>query len=415
MEPHLVTPILIVRDEERTLPGALDSLVGLLPVVGRACVYDTGSVDRTVTLAQAAGADLEQGYWDDDFARARNAAASMARNAWVLTIDADERVMGNAALLSAAVRLAEEKGLDSLVVEVDDVRDGRPVNTSPSVRLFRPAKAMYRNRIHEVVARRDGQPLRSARLPRSALYLRHVGYGLVEGMERRQERNTRIGNLEVEAARHQGRDSAALLEALVNRGRSRSMGGDWEAAIPDWQEARSLPVRTDFHLYAGELLARALIETDRQPEAAELLRALRVEGSDPHLMAWLAARAFTLTGRPEQTVQALRNVREPVSALGERHSIAPVLETRLLAAAAVGHIDLAVDDAVRLMTEFGTSGIGRLLLLLWGDRPTEQLVERFTTTHTKHLADVADEFESLGPQGKILADAVRRSAARGPA
>lgn len=409
MKPPL-TPVMIVRDEERFLPGALDSLAGLVPIVAPACVYDTGSVDGTVSLAMDAGASVQQGYWDDDFARAKNEAAAMADSSWVLSLDADERVVGDSAMLAAALRVAEGKGLDSLVIDVDDVRGGETVNTAPSVRLFRPSQAHFRNRIHEVVVRRDGGTRRAAHLPREVLRLRHVGYGPAEAMERRRERNSRIGDLEVAAARQQGDDSVRLVEALVNRGRSRSIGGDWAAGIPDWTEARSLSSETPFRLYAGELLARAFIEVGCVPEAANVLQTVRDEGSDAHLVSWLTARAFAMTGRPRQVVQALREVGVPVSALGERHSIAPVLQARMLAAAEIGETELAIDDAVHLMAGHGVHGFARLLSLLWGSRPVSQLAEALAAVGDDHLARIADEFDGLGDQGSDVAAAVRQCA-----
>lgn len=406
----LITPVMIVRDEERFLPEALRSLSEMGPVLARACVYDTGSVDSTVDLAAGAGAIVRLGYWDDDFARAKNEAAAMARSAWVLSIDADERVVGDPGRLIAALRAAQTKGLDSLVIDVDDDRSGEIVNTAPSVRLFRPGLAHFRNRIHEVVVRRDGRTRQAARLPRDVLRLRHVGYGPAAAMGRRQERNSRIGDLEVAAAREQGEDQIRLVEALVNRGRSRSIGGEWEAGIPDWVEARTLTADTPFHLYAGELLARAYVETGQVSDAVSVLQELRGQGSDAHLLAWLTARAFALTGRPQQTVQALRDIAPPVSALGERHSIAPVLQTRMVAAVESGETEVAIDDAIQLMAGHGVHGFGRLLLLLWAGRSPAELARRLESVGVEHLDRILVELEALGDQGRPLADAIRAGA-----
>lgn len=186
----VITPVMIVRDEETFLPDALESLTALGPVLARTCVYDTGSIDHTIDLALHAGATVRRGFWDDDFARAKNEAVAMARSDWVLSLDADERVVGDPTLLTAALRAAEAKGLDSLVIDVDDVRGEQILTTAPSVRMFRSSRAQFRNRIHEVVVRRDGAEPRGARLPREVLRLRHVGYGPVDAMARRKARNS---------------------------------------------------------------------------------------------------------------------------------------------------------------------------------------------------------------------------------
>lgn len=142
-------------------------------------------------------------------------------------------------------------------------------------------------------------------------------------------------------------------------------------------------------------------------EAAAVLRDLRSEGSDRNLVAWLTARAFMLAGRPHQTVQALRDITHPISALGERHPLAPLLEIRMLAAAETGEIDLAVEDAIQLMAAHGIHGFARLLLLMWGARPPEALAERLATAGPEHLVRIAAEFEALGEQGRPTANAVR--------
>ena len=79
----------IARDEEGFLPGCLASVRGL---VDRVVVVDTGSADRTVALAEAAGAKVVRHAWDDDFAAARNAALEHVRDGYVLVLDADERL-----------------------------------------------------------------------------------------------------------------------------------------------------------------------------------------------------------------------------------------------------------------------------------------------------------------------------------
>jgi len=80
---------LIARNEERFLPGCLASVRG---VVDEIVLVDTGSTDRTRELARAAGATVLDRPWDDDFAAPRNLAAAHARGAWILQLDADERL-----------------------------------------------------------------------------------------------------------------------------------------------------------------------------------------------------------------------------------------------------------------------------------------------------------------------------------
>jgi hypothetical protein len=82
-----ITACLIVQDEERRLPAALDTLGFCDEIV----VVDGGSVDATVELARARGAKVIENPWPG-FAAQRNIALAAATGDWVLEIDADERV-----------------------------------------------------------------------------------------------------------------------------------------------------------------------------------------------------------------------------------------------------------------------------------------------------------------------------------
>jgi glycosyltransferase involved in cell wall biosynthesis len=83
-----LSAFLITHDEERHLPGCLDSLAGLADEI---VVLDDGSRDATVEIARRAGARVEHRRFDD-FGHQKQAALELARGAWVLSIDADERV-----------------------------------------------------------------------------------------------------------------------------------------------------------------------------------------------------------------------------------------------------------------------------------------------------------------------------------
>lgn len=84
-----VSATMIVRNEERFLPGCLQSLRGRVDEI---VVVDTGSSDRTVAIAKQAGARLLHHAWTGRFSDARNVAMDAATGDWVLYIDADERL-----------------------------------------------------------------------------------------------------------------------------------------------------------------------------------------------------------------------------------------------------------------------------------------------------------------------------------
>jgi tetratricopeptide (TPR) repeat protein len=84
-----VAAAMIVRDEERFLPGSLSSLRGKVDDV---IIVDTGSVDDTLSIARTFGARVFHFEWNDDFAAARNRGLEEVTADWILYIDADERL-----------------------------------------------------------------------------------------------------------------------------------------------------------------------------------------------------------------------------------------------------------------------------------------------------------------------------------
>ena len=82
-----ISACVIVKNEEKNLPRWLESMRRIADEI---VVVDTGSTDRTVDLAKAAGARVFSFAWIDDFAAAKNFALEKATGDWVVFPDADE-------------------------------------------------------------------------------------------------------------------------------------------------------------------------------------------------------------------------------------------------------------------------------------------------------------------------------------
>jgi glycosyltransferase involved in cell wall biosynthesis len=82
-----IAACMIVCDEEARIPAALASVSWCDEII----VVDSGSRDRTVQLAEAAGARVIEHQWVG-FGAQRNIALNEAHTDWVLEVDADERV-----------------------------------------------------------------------------------------------------------------------------------------------------------------------------------------------------------------------------------------------------------------------------------------------------------------------------------
>ncbi len=81
--------ILITRNEEANLDDCLASLEGIAQQI---VVVDTNSSDRTLEIAQKYGATLSQPADWPGFGPQKNRALDLAKEEWVLSLDADERL-----------------------------------------------------------------------------------------------------------------------------------------------------------------------------------------------------------------------------------------------------------------------------------------------------------------------------------
>jgi len=78
---------MIVRDEEFSLENTLSTA---RPHVDQIIVVDTGSIDKTVSIANQYADRTEHFTWIDDFSAARNYSLKFATHPWILVLDADE-------------------------------------------------------------------------------------------------------------------------------------------------------------------------------------------------------------------------------------------------------------------------------------------------------------------------------------
>ncbi len=81
-----ISPVIIVKDAERTIAKTLDSLKEFDEVI----VLDTGSLDNTLEIVNNyENVKLSHARFEG-FSKSKNRAAKLAKNDWILSIDADE-------------------------------------------------------------------------------------------------------------------------------------------------------------------------------------------------------------------------------------------------------------------------------------------------------------------------------------
>ena len=90
---EIVNPTLslcmIVKNEEKFLPGCLESVKGYLDEI---IIVDTGSTDNTVEIAKRFGAKVYHHAWENSFSKARNYSLDYATCDWIFILDADEEL-----------------------------------------------------------------------------------------------------------------------------------------------------------------------------------------------------------------------------------------------------------------------------------------------------------------------------------
>lgn len=320
----LISACMIVKDEEAMLPGCLESLRGLVDEV---VVYDTGSTDRTVEIARAAGAKVIEGYWDDDFGRARNAALAECAGDWILHVDADERVEGDVEALRTTLLRGVGQGL--VFVEIANLdRDGSEGVRHRAVRLFRRGVAHWRGRLHEQVVPLPGVPKPAAGRT-GHIRIRHLGY-TAEMMEAKGkvDRNLRLA---VQAVEEAGDDALAH----HNLGRSLVSAGRFEEALAAFERARGLVEhRTAAHVALLHDGVEALFRLGRPAEAIEWIAELRALGVADDLADFLEGTARLLLGQEASHLLTLDDGDEVWSAAGISVASSLVRQRRALALAA---------------------------------------------------------------------------------
>lgn len=146
----MISVLILTKNEEQDLPGLLDTL--------RWCddihLYDSFSTDKTVEIAQAAGAQVTQRTFDN-WAAHQNWGLENIRfkYPWVLYVDADERVTPE--LVESAKKAVANPG-DNVAFKIQrrDFFLGRWLKHAQATpfysRLFRPERMRYERLVNPV-------------------------------------------------------------------------------------------------------------------------------------------------------------------------------------------------------------------------------------------------------------------------
>jgi hypothetical protein len=406
----LLAAALIVKNEEDNLPGLLESLGDWTDEV---VIYDTGSTDATIEIARAAGARVIEGYWDDDFARARNAGLSHVEAAWVLSLDADDRVVADGRKLR---RMLERSARwDTFFVRVENLSpDGEVALAIEQVRLFRPDRMGWVGAIHEQVEPRlgsDGAPLshagRANRVAESIVRVQHIGFVDMDAGAR-AERNLRVAQEQLDRLVAEGCDDPDVMaRAALNLGLGFQLSQRRQEAVEAFEVVRELAPRSKHAQIATDNLAWLLLEDGQADPVLVLAEDLRASGIDGRYCDFLAASARSERGELTAAMELLANVDRLVGPAGFERSqllIARVVDrTRAQLAQQQDEARAAVIDA---MAVDGIGGLAPLLLSLSAEVPPEALASQVRARGDEHLPSILDELRAAGGSGPAVADAI---------
>lgn len=417
----VLSACMIVKDEEKALPGCLDSL---RQVVDEIVVYDTGSTDSTIEIARRAGARVIEGYWDDDFGRARNASLEHCRGEWVLWIDADEHfVCGNIPLLREKLREAgPESGLDALAVDINNIGDdgSRHGNAHRALRLFRRDVCCWYGSLHEQVDIRRELGRKIQVSPLVGARLDHYGYTSQVMNERgKLDRNLRMAEAELRSGLVEPGQAGI---PQLNMGRALAACGRFADAHAYFDEALSLALPGVPNRTALLFSIQNLIALDRFQEAAEQAQRFREACAKKGLADYLEGVAQRRLGNPELAVALFQRVEELCNDDGFNF-VDSMLRGELAGALLeAGRPGEAADELIRLVNESAdithmtaavrvVAATGRSIEALAAAIPEDRLEKMAAAlilvppAIAVPLAEAL--YERFGPRPELLAAAIR--------
>lgn len=148
MEKKQLAVVILTKNEEKNISDCIDSA----SFADEVLLIDSGSTDRTRAIAEAKGARfIPHPMTDEGFAGQRNFALTQTEAAWVLYLDADERITPE---LAASVQAAIQREPAAYSMRRLNVVFGQTMYHGahrPDIcqRLFPRTRVAWHGRVHE--------------------------------------------------------------------------------------------------------------------------------------------------------------------------------------------------------------------------------------------------------------------------
>ena len=226
--PNTLSVCMIVKNEEENIGACLETVKDFADQV---VVVDTGSIDRTVEIAEKYGTSVIRSDWRGDFSYSRNISLDHAASRWVLWLDADDRVPLSEA--EKFKRLKTDPPDRAFYLMVRNVRPGGFGEQWYQLRMFpNHPEIRFERKVHEQV----GFAVEKLKMPAFRMDVRidHIGYDNPEVKRKKALRNREI--LLAEFPRY--RRDPAFVSSI---GDSCFLTEDFEAAIQWYQRVLEIP------------------------------------------------------------------------------------------------------------------------------------------------------------------------------
>lgn len=392
MGAPLISVVMIVKDEEDRLAECLESLRNLAPIPYEVCIYDTGSQDRSVAIANSFDARVEHGYWDEDFSRARNAAAAMSSGKWLFVVDADESITVSPNALEEFLRQANETP-DAFYVSAEvDASQATGDTSWLSPRIYLPERMRYDRPVHASLIRHDKALPNYWTIPQSILKLNNNGFDTqrkIRSLALKDRLTTKI----IETTPEGHLDPWAL----TDRGRARLGQGRVEEAITDLLKAESIPfeTRTTYQAWTKELLIQALLQANRVEESLPILDRLEELQAGRAYTQWIRGCVLAAQRKHAEALRCFSALDGGID--GGLSPLPPekIYQACLSAAIETQEVDYIIASLIAMYSlKENASEYGPLLSKWWGDLPVTHLREALAISADRPLESIIAELSS---------------------
>lgn len=197
MEKVKLSACLMVKNEEKNLERCINS-IWALGIVSEILIFDTGSTDNTAALAAQLGCVVRIAEDPDEFfvqtgrgrflnfSKARNESMKGATGDWLLLMDADEEIIGDARKLLPTLAQTKPE-IECFCLSFQDIHSGEKSMGFLQPRIFRNGCVEFKNIVHN----RPYFKQPAIALKDVDLVIKHYGYDLDnEGREKKWQRTT---------------------------------------------------------------------------------------------------------------------------------------------------------------------------------------------------------------------------------